>query len=66
VTRWEYVTVLAVAAWFEDAAGDDNYHSIVKEHGGLGWELNAVRSYTGQTVGGWIVVLFFKRPARWR
>ncbi len=63
VTRWEYVTVPVVAAGFEDAAGIDNYHGILNEYGGQGWELVGVTGHPGRTVEGWLAVLFFKRPA---
>ena len=60
--RWEYVTVPVVAAGFEDAAGVGDYHAILNEYGGQGWELVGVTSYPGQAVEGWIVVFAFKRP----
>lgn len=61
MTRWEYVTVPVVAAGFEDATGIEGYHGILNEYGNQGWELVGVTSYPGQAVGGWVVVLFFKR-----
>lgn len=63
LTRWEYLTVPVVAAGFEDARGLEDYHAILNEYGGLGWELAGVTSFPGRAVGGWVVLLAFKRPA---
>ncbi len=62
LTRWEYVTVLVVAAGFEDAEGVESYHTIMNEYGRQGWELVGVTSDPGKSVGGWVAVFAFKRP----
>ena len=47
---WEYQTAPVVAAGFEDAAGVENYHAILNEYGGEGWELVSAVASPGRTV----------------
>lgn len=59
--RWEYITLQVVASGFEDEDENANYHLILNEYGGEGWELVSTASYPGQVIAGTIIVMFFKR-----